>query len=222
MERSGGNSNIRLAVDAVLFAVQNKKLRVLLVKIDSGVYQNKWAVPGGLVGINEDLEEAVKRVALQKANVGNVYFEQLYTFGNPKRDTRGRAISVAYFALIDDMGKFAIKAPAHYSDIKWHEIGGLPEMAFDHKEIIAFAHKRLKSKIEYTNIVYSLLPKEFTLTQLQEIYEIIWERKVDKRNFRKRMLTSGLIEKSEKMLSGRASRPARLFGFRKRKLEFFA
>lgn len=208
----------KVAVDAVLFAVVERQLKVLLIKIISGFYQGKWALPGGLVGIDESLDKAAKRVLFQKTNVGDIHLEQLYSFGDPKRDVRERSISVAYFSLVDDFRKHHLKTTSYYSDISWFPVDRLPQMAFDHKEIIAFALTRLKAKVGYSNIVYSLLPGEFTLTELQKTYEIILGQKLDKRNFRKKILNSGLITRVDKMKKGVANRPAWLYRFVKREL----
>jgi len=208
-----------VAVDAVLFTLDQGQLKVLLIKINNGPYQNKWALPGGLVQLNETLDEAAKRVLFQKTNIGDIHLEQLYTFGDLKRDTRGRVISVAYFALVSHPNNYKVKTTPYYSEITWQPIKNLPLMAFDHRKIIEDALERLKAKLEYTNIVYSLLPKEFTLTDLQKTYEIILGKKLDKRNFRKKMIFSSLIEKTGKKRKGEPHRPARLYRFAERKLK---
>ena len=207
------------AVDTIIFAVIKNKLSVLLIQIGQGEYQDKWAIPGGLVQLNESLDDAVKRVLSQKANIENLHLEQLYTFGNPKRDKRGHIISVSYFLLLPEPEKRVVKTLEYYSDIKWHPVNKIPEMAFDHKKIIEYAYKRLKSKMEYSNIAYSLLPEYFTLTQLQKVYEIVWNKKLDKRNFRKKILNLGIIEKTNKKEEGKAYRPANLYRFKGRELQ---
>ncbi len=209
-----------VAVDTVLLTVGKNKLRVLLIKIKNGLYQDKWALPGGLVSLTETLDEAAKRVLFQKTNIGDIHLEQLYSFGDLERDIRGRVISVAYFALINDLRKFKIKTTPFYSEISWYNVKNLPSMAFDHQKIINYALERLKSKIEYTNIAYSLLPKEFTLTELQSVYEVILGRKLDKRNFRKKMNSLALIEKTGEKQEGKSHRPAELYKFTKRGLVF--
>ena len=210
-----------MAVDAVLFSIDKKKLRVLLIKIKQGQYEDKWCVPGGLILAEETLEEAVKRILFQKTNVSGVYLEQLYTFGDLGRDSRSRAISVAYFALLNKPEGYNIGTTPYYADIEWKNVAELPELAFDHKKIIETAHQRLKAKIGYSNIVYSLLPTDFSLTQMQNVYEIILGEKLDKRNFRKKILGIELVEKSNKILSGQAYRPAQLYHFTQRRLTLF-
>lgn len=209
-----------VAVDAVLFAIKQKQLKVLLIKINNGSYKDKWAVPGGLVQLEETLDDAAKRVLFQKTNIGDIHLEQLYSFGELERDVRGRVVSVAYFALVSNSQNFKLKTTPYYSEIAWWPVRNLLPMAFDHKKIIEYAFKRLKAKIEYSNIAYSLLPKEFTLTELQKIYEIILGRKIDKRNFRKKILALGLVKKTGKKEKGEAHRPAQLYQFSKRELVF--
>lgn len=210
-----------VAVDAVLFTIEKGKLLVLLIKISEGIYKGIWALPGGSIGLEESLDGAAKRILFQKTNVNSVHLEQLYSFGDLQRDLRKRVVSVAYFALVNDSKKTRLKTTPYYSGVGWYPIENLPELAFDHKEMIELALQRLRSKLEYTNIAYSLLPENFTLTDLQQVYEVILDRKIDKRNFRKRMLTLGLVESVGKKQTGEAHRPARLYKFSERKLVFF-
>lgn len=209
-----------VAVDSVLFVVEQDQLKVLLIKIKSGPYKEMWALPGGLVGLEETLDDAAQRVLFQKTNVKDIYLEQLCTFGDTNRDIRGRSVSVAYFALVNNLNSFKIKTTPFYSEIAWFPIKALPAMAFDHEEIINYAWKRLKAKVGYSNIVYSLLPEEFTLTEMQRVYEIILGEPIDKRNFRKRILSLGMVEVTGKRKEGDPHRPAKLFHFSKRELVF--
>jgi len=205
-----------VAVDTLIFAIREGKLNVLLIKIGGGPYQGKWALPGGIVQIDETLDEAAQSVLERKAGIKGVYMEQLYTFSSLKRDVRGRMVSVAYFALVDSE-KFELKTMDYYSDIAWHDANKLPAMAFDHKEMINYGIKRLQSKMEYTNIVYAFLPKEFTLSEMQKVYEIVWNRGLDKRNFRKQLEKTGIVEPVGRITSTK-SRPAKLYRFKKRNL----
>ena len=210
-----------VAVDTVVFSILDEKLHAVLIQINEGVYKNKWAVPGGLVKLNESLDEAAVRVLVEKTSLENIYLEQLYTFGEIKRDTRGRSISVAYFALVNNARALNLKTKEYYNDVKWTPVSKLPTMAFDHKEIIRRAHTRLKSKLSYSNIAYSLLPKEFTLSELQKVYEIILGEKLDKRNFRKKIDSLGILEELNKKQTGVTHRPALLYKFKKRELRLF-
>lgn len=207
-----------VAVDTLIFSVIKGKLRVLLIQIATGPYAKKWALPGGLVMMNESLEEAAERVLSEKAGVDGIYLEQLATFGDPERDMRVRSVAVAYSALVNS-DEFAPKTNEYYSDIAWHDVDHLPLLAFDHREIIAYGRRRLENKLGYSNIAYALLPKEFTLSELQSVYEIILGRTIDKRNFRKKISDIKLVRETGKVRRDGPSRPAKLYAFSDRKLK---
>ena len=209
-----------VAVDTVVMTVGDKELKVLLIKIGSGPYKDKWALPGGLVSLGEDLDQTVMRVLKQKTNIKIGHMEQTYTFGKVDRDVRGQVVSVAYMLLIDDKDKLKTITSDHYVDIQWFEIKKLPELAFDHKEIIALAYKRLCEKTGYSNIACFLSPKTFTLTELQNVYESILGRAIDKRNFRKKMLSLKMIVPT-KMIRRGENRPAKVYRFAKEKVIYF-
>ncbi len=219
--KSQSTNPILVAVDAVIFNIAEGKLNVLLIQINDGIYKDKWAVPGGLIGENETPEEAISRILAKKTGLKNVYLEQLYTFGDPNRDKRQRSISIAYFALIPSPNEISLEDPGYYKDIKWVQVSKLPEMAFDHKEVVNKANQRLKSKLGYSNIAYSLLPKEFTLTEVQEVYEIILSEKMDKRNFRKTIIAKDIIEETTNILRGQSFRPAKLYKFKDEHITVF-
>ncbi len=208
-----------IAVDTLIFTIRDNKLMVLLIEIGSGEYEDKWALPGGIVQIDETLDQAAKNVLKKKAGIKGIYMEQLYSFSGIKRDVRGRMISVAYFALVNS-DKLNLKTMDYYSDIDWVDVAKLPQMAFDHKEIITFGVERLSAKIEYSNIVYGLLPKTFTLTEMQQVYEIILGTTIDKRNFRKKILSLDILSETKKVKQGMKHRPAKLYQFKKRELVF--
>ena len=205
-----------VATDVVIFTVEDNTLKVLLIGMNKEPYKDHWALPGGLVKPNESVEESAQRNLQEKTGVKNVYLEQLYTFGEVDRDPFGRVVSVAYYALIPTRG-VKLKTSKDYTDIKWFDIKKLPALAYDHQQIVKTAVKRLQAKLEYTNIVYSLLPKEFSLSELQSIYEIILDKKLDKRNFRKKILSLNLLEKTDRVRKGTPNRPAQLYKFKKRK-----
>lgn len=205
-----------VAVDLLIFSIVKNRLKVLLVKIGSGPYKGEWALPGGLVHPKESLEEAAERVLLEKAGVDGIYLEQLYTFGAVDRDKRDRSVSVAYFALVNT-DICHPKVTEYTTAIEWHEVGRLPALAFDHREMVRLGHERLQNKLGYTNIAYGLLPKEFTLSELQIVYEVILGRPLDKRNFRKKIQLLGLVKGSGKKRHQGVSRPAQLFAFAERK-----
>ncbi len=208
-----------VAVDTLIFTIKNDKLMTLLIQIGDGPYKNKWALPGGIVQIDETLDNSAKNILKKKAGISGVYMEQLYTFSDLNRDVRGRIVSVAYFALVSS-DKFNLKTMDYYSDIGWCDVKNLPQLAFDHKKIIKYGLDRLQNKIEYSNIVYGLLPETFTLTEMQQIYEIILDKKIDKRNFRKKILSLNLLEATKKVRAGAKHRPAKLYKFKKKKLMF--
>lgn len=210
---------LAVAVDVLLFTIREETLQTLLIKISVPPYQDKWALPGGLVRLDETLDQAALRVLKDKAGIKDVYLEQLYSFGDLDRDIRGRSIAVAYFALVDS-DKLSPKTSELYSDISWHSTDQLPELAFDHKKIIGYGVDRLRAKLDYTNIAYGLMPKEFTLSDLQKVYEIILDKALDKRNFRKRIKQLNLLEPTDKFATGGAKRPASLHRFKERGLIF--
>lgn len=202
-----------VTVDLVIFTIADDDLKVLLIRRGIEPYLSRWALPGGFVGIEESLEKAAARELKEEVGVTNVYLEQLYTFGEPKRDPRGRVISVAYFALID-AERQRIVAASDAADAQWHSVFNSPKLAFDHKKILDYAVWRLRNKIEWTTVGYELLPKKFTLSELQRVYEIILQKPVDKRNFRKKILSQGQIRELNETRSDVAHRPAKLYSFR--------
>jgi|SRR3989344_4835760 len=204
-----------VTVDIIIFTVKNEDLKVLLVKRNVPPFENFWALPGGFVKMTESLEEAAKRELVEETGVKDVYLEQLYTFGNPKRDPRTRVITVAYFALVS-WENLKLKASTDVSDVQWFSAFDVPKLAFDHKEILEYAMKRLRWKLEYTTIGFKLLPGKFTLTQLQKVYEIIFHKNLDKRNFRKKILSLGLIESTKETTEKVSHRPAKLYSFKKK------
>jgi 8-oxo-dGTP diphosphatase len=210
----------RIAVDTVALAIEEGRLKVLLLQITSGPYDKKWAVPGGLLRPEESTDEAAKRVLLNKTNVSTAHLEQLYTFSKPGRDVRGQVVSVAYYFLVNDLKKLDIKTQGHYAQISWIDVDKLPAMAFDHKMIVETAVKRLQDKIGYSTIAYALLPPIFTLSEMQQAYEIVLGKKLDKRNFRKRILQLDFLEKAGKIKEG-AFRPAEMYRFSKKEMQYF-
>jgi 8-oxo-dGTP diphosphatase len=210
-----------VTVDLVIFSVNEGKLHVLLVKRAEKPYTGVWSIPGGFLRKGESLEDAAVRVMLDKTGVKGVYLEQLYTFGEPERDPRARIITVSYFALIP-WKNLPQPASRKVSDLAWYEIADVPPLAFDHNAILDYAINRLRAKAGYSNIVYGLLPEAFRLSDLQKMYEIIFNQKLDKRNFRKRMLASGLLQETGKKDISGAHRPAMLYQFKKREVVFFS
>ncbi len=204
-----------LATDIVVFTIRQNELHVLLVKVKQDHFQGLWAVPGGLVKPSEAIETAAVRYFRGATGKTGGYFEQLYTFGRVDRDPKGRIVSVTYFALMPE----AVKQPKPidaFAGLDWFPVHKLPDLAYDHAEVIVFALERLKGKVTYSNIIYGLLPDEFSLSELQATYEIVLDRKLDKRNFRKKIIALNLLEKTERMTTGQANRPAALYRFQQK------
>ncbi len=204
----------RVAVDAVLFTIAERRLQTLLVKIKKGPFAEQWAFPGGLVQMGESLDEAARRELFEKTGVQDLYLEQLYTFGETQRDPTAQTVAVAYFALVPALVR-ELQSGEKYADVGWFPVRSLPRLAYDHNAIAAYALQRLQAKLGYTNIVYSLLPQEFTLAELQEIYKVILNRTLDRRNFRRKILALGLLKALPKTRRG-AHRPAALYTFTRR------
>jgi len=202
-----------VTVDIIIFTIKENELKVLLVKRKINPFKDKWAIPGGFVGIKESLEDAAKRELEEETGVKDVYLEQLYTFGEPERDPRGRVITVAYMALINSE-EIRLKASTDVSEAKWFPIKKIPQLAFDHKKIFDYSLKRLKWKFEYTTVAFSLLPKKFTISQIQKIYEIVFNKKFDKRNFVKKILFLDIL-KEEEIKKDVSHRPPMLYSLKK-------
>jgi 8-oxo-dGTP diphosphatase len=182
-----------VTVDTAIFALRDDDLQVLLVKRKHSPFEGMWAIPGGFVEMDETLEAAARRELQEETGLTGVYLEQLYTFGDPGRDPRGRSITVVYFAALP-AGSVAPRAGDDAAEVGWWSIYHLPPLAFDHAKILHYALTRLRYKLEYTAVGFSLLPEEFTLPQLQAAYEIVLGVKLDKRNFRRKILSAGIVE----------------------------
>lgn len=207
-----------LATDIVVFSIRSGVLNVLLVKINKEQFRDFWAFPGGLVSPAETVDECAERIFFETTETREVYLEQLYTFGGVDRDPNGRVVSVTYFALVPDPElKFEITKGC--DAIGWFPINRIPHLAYDHSEVINFAVKRLRSKITYTNIIFGLLPDEFTLSELQAAYETVLDKELDKRNFRKKILSLNLLHKTGKKTLGKAHRPADIYRFKNKSLK---
>lgn len=209
-----------VTVDVLIFTIMDGELKILLAKRDENPFKDTMVFPGGFVQLTESVEDAVKRIIKSKAGVKNLYLEQLYSFGDINRDPRARVISVAYFALIPDS---AVKdwSQKGNKETFWYSVKKLPEMGFDHKKILQYAVDRIKNKIGYSTLAVGLLPPKFTLSQLQKVYETILGKKLDKRNFRKKMLSLGLLESLNEKISLGQHRPAMLYKFKNKELVIF-
>jgi len=201
---------MKVTVDIVIFTIQQGVLKLLLVKRRNAPFVGQFAFPGGFVLQDEDLEQAAMRELREETGVSDVYLEQLYSFGKPNRDPRGRVVTVAYFALISADRK--LRAGSDAAEAAWYPMGDLPKLAFDHATILNYALERLRNKLEYTTVGFQLLPDKFTLTELQEVYEAILGKKLDKRNFRRKMAVLKILKPLPEYRRG-GQRPAQLYRF---------
>ncbi|RMD73331.1 MAG: NUDIX domain-containing protein [Bacteroidetes bacterium] len=203
-----------LTVDCVIFGLDaSAQLKVLLIQRANEPFIGQWALPGGFVGIDEDIEAAALRELEEETGVRDLYIEQFHTFGRPDRDPRGRVVSVAHFALVN-LEDHPVRPSSDARRVEWFEIEELPRLAFDHDEIIAIAIEKLRQKVRHEPLVFELLPAAFTLSQLQQIYEKVMgvTEGFNKRNFRSRMLKTGLLKEVGRQ-KGVAHRPAKLYSF---------
>jgi len=206
------------SVDNVIFGFDGHNLKVLLIRRKLEPYAGFWALPGDIVQPDQDLDEGAMQVLDQLTGISNVYLEQVHTFGKVDRHPRGRVITVAYYSLIkiDDV---KIRPSSFADKVEWKEIRTIESLAFDHYEIMMTCLKRLRRNIKYQPIGFELLPKKFTLTELQNLYESIMEKELDKRNFRKKILSMNILKIHGETQKGVAHRPAKLYSFDKFKYE---
>ncbi|HLS37193.1 MAG TPA: NUDIX domain-containing protein [Sphingobacterium bovisgrunnientis] len=206
-------------VDCLIFTFHEGKLKVLLNERNEYPYRDWWAMPGYFVDKQEEMEQAVNRIAYEHTGLKNIYLEQLAAMAGLKRHPEGRILTVAYMALVryDDV-KNKVKPVTNYMrQAKWFDVNDVPELAFDHNDILSLGLKKLKRNLNYSTAPFELLPEKFTLTQLQQIYEAILGETLDKRNFRKRMSNLGYLKELEEFQTGVSYRAARLYKLDKRK-----
>jgi 8-oxo-dGTP diphosphatase len=201
---------MQVTVDMVIFTIQSGVLKVLLVKRGAPPFVGQFAIPGGFVHEDEDLDQAALRELREETGVADLYLEQLYSFGDVGRDPRGRVITVAYFALIS--ADRPLRAGTDAAEAQWWAMDHLPALAFDHAGILNYALERLRNKLEYTTVGFQLLPEKFTFTELQEVYEAILGKKLDKRNFRRKLSLLRILKPLPEYRRG-GQRPAQLYRF---------
>jgi 8-oxo-dGTP diphosphatase len=204
---------ICVTADIIVFSILRGGLHVLLIRRANPPFQGKWALPGGFIEEEETLEQSALRELKEETGIEDVYLEQLYTFGDPGRDPRGRTVSVAYFALVN-ADRVTVRAGDDAGDAQWHRVDRLPPLAFDHRRMIEMALARLRAKLGYSTVGSQLLPEKFTLSELQRMYEVILGRALDKRNFRKKILSLGLLRARAKGEKVGRYRPAQLYSFK--------
>jgi len=205
-------TKLLVTVDIVLFTIRDRLLHLLLIRRLAKPFEHRYALPGGFVAEEESLDAAAVRELREETGVEKVYLEQLYTFGDPKRDPRGRVVTVAYYALASDTQ--VLRAGTDAADAAWFPVTELPSLAFDHRRIVEYAHQRLRNKLEYTSVGFELLADKFTLTELQLVHEAILGENLDKRNFRRKIIQKGIV-KPMKEWQHTGRKPAQLYRFSK-------
>lgn len=207
-----------VTVDCAVFGYDAADLKVLLIRRKLEPFKGQWALPGGFVQIAESLEAAARRELSGETGLGQLFLEQLYTFGEPDRDPRERVISVAYYALVK-LTDHTVRAASDAEDAAWFPVAELPTLGFDHERIVETALRRLKAKVRYEPIGFELLPEKFTLGELQRLYETVLETPLDKRNFRKKLLGMDLLEALEEYQRDVAHRAAQFYRFNRPRYE---
>jgi len=207
-----------LTVDCVVFGLDDEDLKVLLIQRDLPPFEGQWALPGGFVRVQESLEEAARRELCEETGVDIAYLEQLYSFGAVDRDPRERVVTVAYYALVN-LDSHTVQADTDARTAAWFAIDDAPPLAFDHKQILEAAYVRLRAKVRYQPIGFELLPAKFTLRQLQHLYETILDRPLDKRNFRKKVQSMGILIELNEVETDVSHRAARLYQFDREQYE---
>ncbi|QDV82092.1 NUDIX hydrolase [Planctomycetes bacterium TBK1r] len=205
-----------LTVDCVVFGLDEPDLKVLLIRRELEPYRGKWALPGGFVHVDESLDDSAKRELREETGLEKVFLEQLYTYGDVDRDPRERVVTVAYYALVR-LSDHRVVAATDARDAAWFGVHDVPRLAFDHDRILNAAYQRLQNKVRYEPIGFELLPRKFTLRQLQRLYEIILDRSLDKRNFRKKILGMDVLEELDEVETDVAHRAARLYRFNQKR-----
>ena len=205
-----------LTVDIVVFALDDDDLKVMLIQRDLEPFAGEWALPGGFVRVDETLDEAARRELQEEAGLKDLFLEQLYTFGAVGRDPRERVVTVSYFALVNLQGH-DVKASTDARNAAWFAMNDLPGLAFDHEHILGMAYERLCGKVRYQPIGFELLPRKFPLRQLQQFYEVVLGRELDKRNFRKKILSMDILVELNEIEKDVAHRAAKLYRFDEKK-----
>lgn len=207
-----------VTVDCVIFGLDDDGLKILLIQRDGEPFEGCWALPGGFVEMSESLDDAALRELQEETGVSEVFLEQLYTFGEVDRDPRTRVITVAYYALVN-LKDHKVEAATDARAAAWFELDDLPPLAFDHNQILQVAQERLQGKVRYQPIGFELLPEKFSLRQLQRMYETVLGRELDKRNFRKKALSLGVLEDLNEVERDVSHRAARLYRFDREKYQ---
>jgi 8-oxo-dGTP diphosphatase len=207
-----------VTTDCVVFGLDEEDLKVLLIQRGLEPFKGRWALPGGFARVGESLEATARRELEEETGLRRIFLEQLYTFSDPARDPREHVITVAYYALVN-LPEHRLCAATDASNAAWFAVDDTPKLAFDHDAILEKAYERLKGKISYQPIGFELLPPRFPLRRLQHLYEKILDRPLDKRNFRKKILSMGILEELDDVETDVAHRAARLYRFDKKRYD---
>lgn len=209
-------NKISISVDCVIFGFDENKLKVLLIRSDLKKYKGKWSLLGDLIKPNEDLDKAAYRVLQQRTGLNDIYLEQVHTFGEVKRHPAGRVITVAYYSLINTEHH---QLKIYDNELHWHDVQNITDLAFDHQQIFDTCYKRLQKRIQEHPLAFNLLPKKFSLRELQNLYESILDTKMDRRNFRKKFFAMDLLTDLKEMEKDVPHRPGKLYQFNFKKYE---
>lgn len=206
------------SVDCVIFGFDEGELKMLLIERNQEPFKGWFALPGNLVENNESIEDAAERILYELTGLKGIFMQQYHTFGELGRHPNGRVLTVAYYAMIRLNGQKELKPISNYArQAVWVNVKEMPELAFDHSKIFKKGFDKIRNKISYQPIAFELLPEKFTLTQLQSLYEVILNKKLDKRNFRKKMLAYDILKELDEKQKGVSYRAAKLYKFDKRK-----
>lgn len=207
------------STDCVIFGFEAGELKVLLIERNEDPYMGWYALPGNIVGLNESVDNAAARILYELTGLRDIHMRQFHTFGEVNRHPQGRVVTIGYFALIRISQKEVAPLTDYARKAFWHPVNDLPKLAFDHTEIFQRAFKKIRTKMNYEPIAFELLPEKFTLTQLQNLYEAVLNKKLDKRNFRKKMLSYGFLKELSEKQKGVSYRAAKLYKFDRRKYQ---
>ncbi len=211
-----------VAVDVIIFTITDNILLARTMKVHRPPhYDNLYGFPGGLIGTEETAEGAALRIIKEKADLEekSLYLEQLQTFSDPGRDKRGKVVSVAYLALIS-WEKLESSERISNVELCWTPVSKLKHLAYDHDHMLEVALERLASRVTYTTLIAKIMPKEFTLTELEKTFELLADKKLDKRNFRKKMEKLSILKDLKRKTSGAKHRPASLYSFKSEKVTY--
>lgn len=210
--------NSAVSIDCVLFGFDGGELKILLIERNEEPFKDWWALPGYLIGDDESLDQSASRILHELTGLSDVYMEQYYAFGEVGRHPQGRVVTIAYYAMLRLGGDKALRPLTNYAKkAQWININELPKLAFDHQHIYDKGLEKIKRRIKHLPIAFELLPEKFTLTQVQNVYELILGKKLDKRNFRKKILSFGVLKELDEKQKGVSFRAATLYKFDKRK-----